>query len=213
MPRTKLGPVSKNVRQQWLPEHMESAIKAACKKQKTLLKEARCFNIPKSTLASKMKKSLSGSDPLNLANEVLGRKPIFPAALEKQIVEYCMVMESRYQDLTRNDVQEMAFALAEKHGIKHPFKNEIAGRAWLDHFLNRHRSSISIRKPEATSRGRTLGFNKESVKKNFDTLDAEYKKHRYPPNRIFSVDATGLSIVQKIPTDCWNERKEADWSS
>ena len=70
MLRTKLGPVSKNVRQQGLPEYMESAIKAVCKKQKTLREAARCFNIPKSTLASKVKKSLSGSDPLNLANEI-----------------------------------------------------------------------------------------------------------------------------------------------
>ena len=132
---------------------MESAIKAVRKKQKTLREAARCFNIPKSTLASKVKKSLSGSDPLYLANEALGRKPIFPAALEKKLVEYCMVMESRYFGLTRKDVQEMAFALAKKNGTKHPFKNEVAGRAWFDHFMNRHKSSISIRKPEATSRG------------------------------------------------------------
>ena len=72
--------------------------------------------------------------------------------------------------------------------------------------MNRHRSSISIRepeasisirKPEATSRGRALGFNKKSVKKNFDTLDAEYEKHQNPPNRIFNVDETGLSTVQR----------------
>ena len=154
MPRTKLGPVSKNVRQQWLPGHMKSVIKAVCKKQKTLREAARCFNIPKSTLANKMKKSLRGSYPLNLANEVLGRKPIFPAALENKLVEYCMVIESRYFSLTRKDVQEMAFALAKNSGIKHPFKNEIAGRAWFDHCMNRHRFSISGRKPKATSRGR-----------------------------------------------------------
>ena len=146
---------------------MEKAIKAVCEKQKTLREAARCFNIPKSTLASNVKKSSSGSDPLNLANEVLERKPIFPAALEKKLVEYCMEMESRYFGLTRKDVQEMAFAFAEKNDIKHPFKNEIAGRAWFDHFMNRHRSIISIRKAEATSRGRALGFNKKICEKSF----------------------------------------------
>ena len=62
--------------------------------------------------------------------------------------------------------------------------------------MNRHRSSISIRKPKATSCGRALGFNKESVKKDFDSLSAEYEKHQYPPYKIFKVDETGLSIVQ-----------------
>ena len=94
--RNKAWPVSKNVRQQWLPEHMEIAIKAVCKKQKTLREAARCSNILKSTQASKVKKSLSGSDPLNLVNEVLGRKPIFPAALEKKLVEYFTMMDTRY---------------------------------------------------------------------------------------------------------------------
>ena len=164
--------------------------KQFAKKEKTHCKAARCFNIPKSTLVNEVKKSLSGSDPLNLANEVLRRKLIFPAALDKKLVE------SHYSGLTRKDVQEMALALTEKNGIKHPFKNKIAGRAWFDHFMNRHRSSFSIRKPEATTRGYTPGFNKESVKKNFDTLDTEYEKHQHPPNRIFNVDETGLSIVQ-----------------
>ena len=130
-----------------------------------------------------------------MANEILRRTLIFPAALDK-LVEYCMMMESHYFGHTRKDVKEMAFALAEKNGIKHPFKNKIAGRAWFDHFMNRHRSNFSIRKPEATSRGYTPGFNNESVKKNFDTLDTEYEKHQYPPNRIFNVVETRLSIVQ-----------------
>ena len=117
MPRTKLDPVSKNVKQQWLLEHMESVIKAVCKKQKTLCKAARCFNIPKSTLANMVKGILSGSDLLNLANEVLGRKPIFPAASVKKLLEYCMEVESRYFGLTRKDVREMAFALAKKMAL------------------------------------------------------------------------------------------------
>ena len=50
-------------------------------------------------------------------NLPLGRKPIFPAALAKKLLEYCMVVESRYFGLTRKDVQEMAFALAKKMAL------------------------------------------------------------------------------------------------
>lgn len=76
----------------------------------------------------------------------------------------------------------------------------MAGRAWFDHFMRRHKDRLAIRKPEGTSLARALGFNRESVTNFFNLLEAEFEKHSYLPDRIFNVDETGLSVVQtKFP--------------
>lgn len=105
-------------------------------------------------------------------------------------------MESKFYGLTRQDVRKMAYQLAVKNNIEHPFRNNIEGRAWLDHFLLRHKDKLSIRSPTGTSNARAQGFNKEAVDKLFDLLEEEFLKHNYPPKRIFNVDERRLSIAQ-----------------
>ncbi|CAM1314543.1 Uncharacterised protein r2_g2517 [Pycnogonum litorale] len=109
-------------------------------------------------------------------------------------------MEIMFYGLCRNDIRKMAYQLAERNGISNPFSEDMADRAWFDHFMHRHKNRLSLRKPEGTSLARAVGFNKESVMNFFDLLETEYSKHNYPPNRIYNVDDTGLSIVQsKLP--------------
>ncbi|CAB3241755.1 unnamed protein product [Arctia plantaginis] len=98
------------------------------------------------------------------------------------------------------DVRKMAYQLALKNHIKNQFRNEVAGRAWLDNFLKRHKNNLSLRRPMGTSYARTQGFNSEAVKEFFDILEAEMRNNNIPPDRIFNVDETGLTVVQsKVP--------------
>ena len=198
MPRSKLGPEKKGLRQKWRAEDMLNAINAVRARTKTLNEAARCFNVPKATLSRKVAKR--DVDPNVLANEKLGRKPTLPCKIEKELVEYCLLMERKFYGLTRNDIRRMAYQLALRNGISNQFNDEIAGRAWFDHFMNRHKNQLSIRKPEGTSLARAIGFNRESVMNFFDLLEMEYAKHSFPPNRIYNVDESGLSVVQsKLP--------------
>ncbi|CAH2018479.1 unnamed protein product, partial [Acanthoscelides obtectus] len=70
-------------------------------------------------------------------------------------------MESKFYGLTSQDVRRMAYELAARNKIKHPFSpSGAAGRAWIDLFLKRH-PELSIRKPteqEAAKRGITVGI-------------------------------------------------------
>ncbi|CAB3251125.1 unnamed protein product [Arctia plantaginis] len=135
-----------------------------------------------------------------LVHKPLGRKPVLPPVLEKKLVEYILFMEARYFGLTRMDVRKMAYQLALKNNFKNQFRNEVAGRAWLDHFLKRHKNNLSLRRPMGTSYARTQGFNSEAVKEFFDILEAEMRNNNFPPDRIFNVDETGLTVVQsKVP--------------
>ncbi|CAH1965368.1 unnamed protein product [Acanthoscelides obtectus] len=106
-------------------------------------------------------------------------------------------MEAKFYGLTRKDVKRMAFYLAEKNGIRHPFGNtQTEGRGWLDLFLQRHKI-LSVRKPTGTSFARARGFNKETVDNFFTLLEKTYENHSFPANRVSNVDETGLTVVQK----------------
>lgn len=129
----------------------------------------------------------------------LGRFQLtFPIEIERQLVEHIKLLETRMFGLTRTMVQELAFELAEKNGFKHSFnKNKgKAGQEWLDGFLRRH-NDISLRKPEPTSAARAQAFNRPQVKKFFDNYKEYVDKYQFNANRIYNVDESGLSTVQR----------------
>lgn len=179
----------------WSEESMKKAIEAIRTKQMGWKKAAKTFEVPKTTL---MRLSMEKyGAPAKAASVRAGRPTVLPPELEEQLREYCLVMESTFFGLTRRDLRRMAYQLAERNGIKHPFvKNNMAGRAWLDLFMKRHKDRISIRKPTGTSFARSVGFNKENVSMFFDNLESAFKKHSYPANRVFNVDESGLTVVQ-----------------
>lgn len=177
---------------------MVEAIKAVREKRLSVREAANHFKVPKSTLHRLM----SGTDcTANIAaSTMLGRKPILPAEVESELVDYLLEMEKTFYGLTRNDVRRIAFQLAERNNIVHPFTNGLTGRAWFDHFMNRFKKRISIRKPTGTSYARALGFTRESVGIFFGILEDVYDKCAYSADRVYNVDETGLSVVQsKIP--------------
>jgi hypothetical protein len=60
-----------------------------------------------------------------------------------------------------------------------------------------HGDKLSLRQPTGTSTVRATGFSKEQVGIFFDFCEKELAVHDYPPSRIFKVDETGLTVVQK----------------
>ncbi|XP_039752852.1 uncharacterized protein LOC120628493 [Pararge aegeria] len=87
--------------------------------------------------------------------------------------------------------------MAEKFGVADRF-NEIkksAGRDFLTGFFQRH-PDLSIRKPEATSINRILGFNKAEVDQFFENLEKVMSKYHFPPSQIYNMDETGVTTVQ-----------------
>lgn len=189
-------PNKKGSRKQLDENIMESAIKAVLEKQMGYLKAAKHFGVPRTTLHRLCSKK--NVEPHEAALTKLGRKTVLGNVLENQLLNYALVMESKFYGLTRNDIKRLAYQLAVQNKIEHSFNGEsmMAGRCWLDRFLNRHKSVISIRKPRGTSFARALGFTKEKVNTFFDILDAEFEKHNYPADCIYNVDETGLTVVQ-----------------
>lgn len=151
------------------------------------------FSVPRTTLQRLCKSDLTPEDAINIK---LGRRTVLGEELERALAQYVLEMEAKFYGLTRKDLKRMAYSLAIQNGIKHPFKNNVAGRGWLDLFLGRNKDVLSIRRPTGTSFSRAKGFNKENVATFFNNLDGVYEKFNFPSSRIFNVDETGLTVVQ-----------------
>ncbi|CAK1581025.1 unnamed protein product [Parnassius mnemosyne] len=105
-------------------------------------------------------------------------------------------MEQKLYGLTRMDMRRIAYQLAVKNNVPHPFHDDRAGRYWLKGFLARHKQTLSIRKPTGTSFARANGFTKARMDEFYQNLEKVYDEKKVTASRIFNVDETGLSIVQ-----------------
>jgi hypothetical protein len=85
----------------------------------------------------------------------------------------------------------------EKNKIKHNFnrQNYTTGKDWLYNFLRKN-PTISIRKTEATSQNRILGFNQE-VARLYKNVEASMATCKFPSTHIYNMDENGVSTVQE----------------
>ncbi|XP_072395378.1 uncharacterized protein [Diabrotica undecimpunctata] len=158
-------------------------------------KAAEQFNIPQTTLERYVKKKRNNSE--YKIQKTLGRyKCIFSIEQEAELAVYLTTVEAQLFGLTMNELRELAFDLSERNNIVHPFKNSKAGLDWVKGFLNRH-PNLSLRKPEATSSARAMGFNKVAVKQFFDLLSNILDTHQLTGDRIYNCDETGLTVNPK----------------
>ena len=108
-------------------------------------------------------------------------------------------MEARFYGLTPKDLRKLAYQIAEANKIKTRFDHneKLAGKKWLKWFLQRH-PEISLRLPEATSLGRASGFNKCQIDLFFTLLSDLTEKNALTADRIYNMDESGISVVQKM---------------
>ncbi|XP_050676211.1 uncharacterized protein LOC126973109 [Leptidea sinapis] len=75
-------------------------------------------------------------------------------------------------------------------------QNNMAGPDWFKSFMHRN-PQLSLRTPEATSLSRATSFNRTNVKDFFDKLQLLFQKYEFTASRIWNVDETGVTTVQK----------------
>ena len=144
-----LGPKNKTKRKNWNYEDMVRAIKSVRNKGVGLKKASKMLLVPRPTLQRLLRVDKPSEEA---ALTKLGRNPIMGEELETELVEYLLIMESKFYGLTRQDVRRVAYQLCERNGINHLFSEEgLASRAWFDNFMNCHKNVLSVFKPSATS--------------------------------------------------------------
>jgi len=104
--------------------------------------------------------------------------------------------------MTEFDVKKIDYNYCHKKGVKHSFneENKAAGRVWMRGFMARH-PELSVRKPQAISIQRAIGFNADKVERFYylleETVFTKEDKRKIPAQNIYNIDDTGLTIVQK----------------
>ncbi len=187
----------KTTRQAWSMESMEGAVNAVLEGAMGSLKASRQFNVPQTTIERYVAKKRA--DLNYVCEKKLGVfTSVFTPEQETDLKVYLTQMEGQLFGLTINELCILAFQIAERNNIKHPFNVEIgsAGRCWVKGFLKRN-PTLTIRKPEATSAARAMGFNQVAVGKFFDLLENQVDKLKFTGDRIFNCDETGITVNPK----------------
>ena len=71
--------------------------------------------------------------------------------------------------LTRKGIMAMAYAIVDKTGRDHPFKECHAGRGWYECFMARQ-ATLTLPTPQALSYARAVCSNKETIDDFFPKL-------------------------------------------
>lgn len=188
----------KSDRGKWSVQDMKEAVMKVRNTELSVRQAAEQYNVPKSTLQRRvaMKNKIVSED-----EKYLGRyRQVFTEIQETEIKEYILDMEQRFFGITYKELRLLAFEFATANNIENNFNKEtrMASKKWVYGFLRRNKN-ISLRKPEATSYARATGFNQVAVKGFFKNLEKMYTKHKLTPDRIWNVDETGVTTVQKLP--------------
>jgi hypothetical protein len=77
-------------------------------------------------------------------------------------------------------------------------ENKIAGINWLQDFMKRHKN-LTLRKPKKSNLFRATAFNKTNVMELFDSYERAVKSWEFTADRVYNIDATGVSTVVQSP--------------
>ncbi|XP_065669419.1 uncharacterized protein LOC136088752 [Hydra vulgaris] len=126
---------------------------------------------------------------------------IFSVAQEETLSTYLKSCSDMLYGLTPVQVRALAFEMAQANKIKCPLRwieQKKAGRDWLTGFLKRN-PKLSVRKPEATSIARASAFNRYTIDIFFNKLQEGISESKATSFKIFNLDETGFTTVQKTP--------------
>jgi hypothetical protein len=182
-------------RAQWACEDMKRAMNAVKTQTMGLNEAARTYSVPKATLRRHVRRlNIHACDGVKR----LGRSSDLPNDVEMDLLQHILLLESRFYGLTRESLMTLAYQMAKANGIKTRFNDtkQKAGNEWLRGFLSRH-PEISLRIPEATSLARAAGFNRQRVGEFFKLLQKIAEEENLTAERVFNVDETGFTAVQK----------------
>lgn len=180
---------------QWSEQDMKTAIRKYRTRKFGLNEICKRYKIPKPTF----KRHLLGTNlKAKEGTKSLGRLTVFNAEIEQDLENQILKMEECFYGLTIKDIRKAAFQFAEKNALPHKFNKErgMAGKAWFYNFMKRH-PKLSLRQPESTSLARCKGFNRQNVNHFYDILENLVDEYNIDATRIFNVDESGFSTVQK----------------
>ena len=165
---------------------------AAVKKGVSMKRAAREAGVNRTTLLRYVKKAHTLNEGVQLqVNPKPGKHCVFTASEEDNLSCFIKKSARLFHGLSVERTRQLAFnyAVSLKKQIPESWEaNGQAGYDWYSGFRKRH-PTISLRKPEATSLARAMGFNKEAVAKFLTTWITSGKSMNFClPNLQFGRD-------------------------
>lgn len=183
------------------PETMKHAVHLVIHDGKPKRQVARELGIPRSSLLRYIKATEErGADAVSYRKSKATRK-VFTDEQESLLKDYLLVASKHHHGLTQQMARELAWEYAKENKRQYPSswdENKAAGEDWVQGFMKRH-STLSCRKPEATSLSRGTSFNRHNVNQFMDNLESLMSRYKFGPEDIYNMDETGLTTVHKPP--------------
>jgi hypothetical protein len=151
--------------------------------------------VPKATL----KRRIDGTNINAVGHKQLfGRTADLPEEVETDLVNHVLQLEKRLFGFTRKDLRRFSYEMAEINNLPDRFshENKMAGNKWYYGSIAHH-PEISLRQPEVTFVARARGFCEENGTDFCSVLDKIVHGNNLDAGRIFNMDETALSTVQK----------------
>lgn len=127
-------------------------------------------------------------------------RQVFSLQEESELESYIMRCSDLNYGLTYFHIQKLAYEYGSAlPNCKIPKEWHVERQAkdgWRRGFMERH-PALSLRKPESTSLSRSTAFNKFKVDQFFSNLQKVFERFKFPPERIFNLDETGVTTVMK----------------
>ena len=98
--------------------------------------------------------------------------------------------------LSHQDVVCLAFQLAEKSGMSHPFKDNSAGRRWFNGFCGWH-LNLTLQSAQSLSFLRAKPTNPQIIEDFFGKLGSMYARLNIltKPMQVYNVDECGVNVT------------------
>jgi hypothetical protein len=108
----------------WSVSDLQAALSAVRGNGQSIRNAAIQYGIPRATFQRHLKNSIQSPGKL-------GRfRPVFDEQFESELVEHCLDMQKRFYGLGLKDCRKLAFDLAVKNNLTHPFllSEKMAGK-------------------------------------------------------------------------------------
>ena len=175
-------------------ENLKNALEQVKSNAMSVKKASNIYFIPRTTLTRHLKNKVASPGKINLGCF----RTVFSKEVEADLVKYIKNMQIKFFGLTRDAVCSLVYDYAISNKLKIPFNKEKkkAGPDWVQSFFKRH-PELSLRRPESTGLARATGFNNVQVNKFFDLLKQIISDSNIAPDKIFNMDETEMSTVQR----------------
>ena len=181
-------------RKPWTAENMKQCLADIESGKRGVNAASKYYNIPKPSI----RRYRLGLNKISNTEKIHRGAPlILPKHVEEELVQHMKDLDGMFFGMTKKELMRLGYQIALSYGVTGlNHEKKMLGKGWYYGFMGRH-PELCLRSPEATSLGRMKGFNRQAVQAFFDLYSRIIQDNSITADRIFNMDETSHSTVQK----------------